>query len=1109
VKSADWVCLLSCLIAVATLASAQTITGPFAPVNGWWRNPNLGGATGVTVAGTVIRIDRDGDGSTETEYPIPVGGPNFVLSPTREFLLTYGDVCSGGQMARFYHVPPASNPPGSLTFVSGQCISNGINAGLTGFYDTGLCIEGPIGLDCSGGVLGVSPLRIACVVGLAGLNQRLQVYWFDLLSGEVRTTGSGFDAALQSTRFPVSRYGDVAFVQHAVGGPPNSNYTLVELCPDRLGQPLSSAVGGALFNLPNPQATAEMMGTAGSNFVRVTHASLSGGSDDFLFSPCNQSPPAATGACCIATGTCSVETAADCVALGGSWLGPATTCADCVFFGACCLTSTCLPSLTQAQCAGIGGQWMGAGSGCSSCPLFDLDISKVGPASAVQGDVVTYTLNYSNLGDVAATNVSITDTLPVGSAFVSASSGGTFSPGTRVVTWTLSGPLNPGAAGSVTLTVRAPCLASIVNSIYAIRGNSVTFSGSPAVVTTLAAPPTAPITLTIVSVPDRDPLWRGDLVTHTLTLTNTAAEFRPGTTFAVSSGAESGLDTVLDAGGGAITTLSNTLTWTKSMSPNEIATVVFRTRVNNCATPNGAWLNDGQPVTVLDSCAAAIGSAIAPGPLAILQPTSSTMMALPPIPPSQPPSGLTSHLTQMARPGQTIDVQIVLTNHLPQAQAGVAISLPIRMPFVPVGDPPFTPPTDAAAAYDNSTQTISWVGTVAAQGEIRITFQVVVPPAGECFSQLSLNGFTGACADLGATLAVLPMPELPTDPHLIGMYPQGSTNNFWTHRPGIDVGSVPLLCLPADYQSTLIERRNGEFWVATHPLTRFNPRTLVIESLPDDFVAETLGIVPFGLLSEVLVDPTDDSLLCVGSGQGPGIQHTQIRRFVPETGIVTSVFDGAAASPPIDSASRGIVDLSGRIILIASDLSGSRQLVRIDPASPLNPTLLPTPGVVPASLALDTDGDYIVSSFRSGAILRSLVEVNAVSGTVTTLVPNLDAFVPSSIDFTSSAVDGDGNVYLSYDRTSGVGASAVVARTPVISVQTWPVSSAVDLLARSPIGCPGDLNGDLRVDLQDLATLLSNFGSSAATPEQGDIDGDQDVDLSDLAVLLTQFGATC
>lgn len=58
--------------------------------------------------------------------------------------------------------------------------------------------------------------------------------------------------------------------------------------------------------------------------------------------------------------------------------------------------------------------------------------------------------------------------------------------------------------------------------------------------------------------------------------------------------------------------------------------------------------------------------------------------------------------------------------------------------------------------------------------------------------------------------------------------------------------------------------------------------------------------------------------------------------------------------------------------------------------------------------------------------------------------------------------------------------------------------------------CPGDLNSDGVVDLADLTTLLSNYGTvGGATPEQGDLNGDQNVDLSDLTLLLSAFGTTC
>jgi hypothetical protein len=54
-------------------------------------------------------------------------------------------------------------------------------------------------------------------------------------------------------------------------------------------------------------------------------------------------------------------------------------------------------------------------------------------------------------------------------------------------------------------------------------------------------------------------------------------------------------------------------------------------------------------------------------------------------------------------------------------------------------------------------------------------------------------------------------------------------------------------------------------------------------------------------------------------------------------------------------------------------------------------------------------------------------------------------------------------------------------------------------------GCPGDLNGDGLVNLQDLATLLSCYQMD----DCGDVDGDGDTDLADLATLLAAYGTSC
>lgn len=82
----------------------------------------------------------------------------------------------------------------------------------------------------------------------------------------------------------------------------------------------------------------------------------------------------------------------------------------------------------------------------------DLRINKTGPAQAAPGDVITYTLSYSNVGPVKSTVVVMKDFLPTNvTALTNTLNGGSLSGGT--ITWNL-GTLNSKANGSRTFQVR-------------------------------------------------------------------------------------------------------------------------------------------------------------------------------------------------------------------------------------------------------------------------------------------------------------------------------------------------------------------------------------------------------------------------------------------------------------------------------------------------------------------------------------------------------------------------------------------------------------------------------------------------------------------------------
>jgi aminopeptidase N len=60
------------------------------------------------------------------------------------------------------------------------------------------------------------------------------------------------------------------------------------------------------------------------------------------------------------------------------------------------------------------------------------------------------------------------------------------------------------------------------------------------------------------------------------------------------------------------------------------------------------------------------------------------------------------------------------------------------------------------------------------------------------------------------------------------------------------------------------------------------------------------------------------------------------------------------------------------------------------------------------------------------------------------------------------------------------------------------------------VRCPGDLDGDLDVDLEDIRRLLQHYGIMGdVTYEDGDLDRDGDVDLADLTALLAVYGTSC
>ncbi|MBI5864643.1 MAG: DUF11 domain-containing protein [Planctomycetes bacterium] len=93
-----------------------------------------------------------------------------------------------------------------------------------------------------------------------------------------------------------------------------------------------------------------------------------------------------------------------------------------------------------------------------------LDVQKTGPKERYIGRPAEYTITVSNKGDTVAKGTVLTDPIPAGMQFTSASDGGALSG--NVVTWNL-GDMAPGASKTVKLSLKAITAGKVVNTATA------------------------------------------------------------------------------------------------------------------------------------------------------------------------------------------------------------------------------------------------------------------------------------------------------------------------------------------------------------------------------------------------------------------------------------------------------------------------------------------------------------------------------------------------------------------------------------------------------------------------------------------------------------------
>ncbi|MEG4373573.1 DUF4347 domain-containing protein, partial [Microcoleus sp. B4b_D2] len=156
----------------------------------------------------------------------------------------------------------------------------------------------------------------------------------------------------------------------------------------------------------------------------------------------------------------------------------------------------------------------------------DVVTRKTGPATAIAGSTVTYTITAANSGPSAATNVAIADTIVPGLTGVSVSEGGTYNATTGIVTWTAIPSLASATSANRTVSFAVPATGGTV----ANTASSTSTTNDPNPGNNNGSSPSARVTTTIADSADVVTVKSGPataIAGSTVTYTITAANSGP------------------------------------------------------------------------------------------------------------------------------------------------------------------------------------------------------------------------------------------------------------------------------------------------------------------------------------------------------------------------------------------------------------------------------------------------------------------------------------------------------------------------------------------------------------------------------------------------------
>jgi len=323
-------------------------------------------------------------------------------------------------------------------------------------------------------------------------------------------------------------------------------------------------------------------------------------------------------------------------------------------------------STSDPNAANNNGSAVGSQLNTTVTPQADLAVLNSGPASAVAGGTLSYTITLTNSGPSVASNVVATDNLPSGATFVSATGSGTVSAGT--VTWPAIASFASGASASYTVTVTAPASGTLTNrasctssTLDPVAGNNNGTAAASSAITSVQLQADLAVFASGAAV-----ILPGSNLTYTITVTNlgpsTAASVIVADTMPTGA-------TFVSATGGGVAS-AGTVTWPAIASLTSGSAASFSLTV---AAPSSGNLTNSASCTssTTDPVAANNnGSGLAAKVISTVQAQADLAVL------TTGPAGVL--------PGSNLTYTVIVTNMGPSAAASVVVAdvLPAAATFV-------------------------------------------------------------------------------------------------------------------------------------------------------------------------------------------------------------------------------------------------------------------------------------------------------------------------------------------------------------------------------------------------------------------------------------------